>query len=71
MVAENLGGVGVGVNKVNYGLCENSECKERRIGYNISSMRRSVSSLDETLRRELKIRHPAEYFLRTSRCFIW
>ena len=41
MFAENLGGVGVGVGvkKVNYGLCENSEHKERRIGYNISSMK--------------------------------
>ena len=29
---------------------------------NISSMRRSVSSPDETLRRELKIRRAAEYF---------
>ena len=34
-------------------------------------MRRSVSSPDETLRRELKIRRAAEYFWRTSRCFIW
>ena len=38
---------------------------------NISSMRRSVSSPDETLRRELKIKHAVEYFWRTSRCFIW
>ena len=38
---------------------------------NISSMRCSVSSPDETLRRELKIRRAAEYFWRTSRCFIW
>ena len=52
----------MGVKKVNYGLCENSEHKERRIGYNISSMRRSVSSLDETLRRELKILGAAGYF---------
>ena len=29
---------------------------------NISSMRRNVSSSDETLRRELKIRRAAEYF---------
>ena len=29
---------------------------------NISSMRCRVSSLDETLRRELKIRHAAGYF---------
>ena len=37
-----------------------------------SSMRRmSVSSPDETPRRELKIRRSAEYFWRTSRCFIW
>ena len=62
MFAENLGGVGVGVNKVNYGLCEKSEYKEKRIGYNISSMRRSVSTPDETLRGELKIRRAAGYF---------
>ena len=37
----------------------------------ISSMRRSVSSPDKTPRRELKIRRVAEYFWRTSRCFIW
>ena len=37
---------------------------------NISSMRRSVLSVDETLRRELKIRHAVEYFWRTSRYFI-
>ena len=30
---------------------------------NISSMRRTVSSPDETLRRELKIQRAAEYFL--------
>ena len=36
----------------------------------ISSMRRSVSSPDKTLRRELK-KPRAEYFWRTSRCFIW
>ena len=71
MFAENLGGVGVGVNKANYGLCENSEYKERRIGYNISSMRRSVTSPDETLRRELKTRRATGYFRRTSRSFIW
>ena len=29
---------------------------------NISNMRRSVSSPDETLRRELKIKHAVEYF---------
>ena len=34
-------------------------------------MRRSVSSPDESLRRELKIWHAAEYFWRTSACFIW
>ena len=34
-------------------------------------MRRSVSSPDETLRRELKIRLAAEYFWRTTRCFLW
>ena len=38
---------------------------------NISRMRRSVSSPDETPRRELKIWCAAEYFWRTSRCFIW
>ena len=39
---------------------------------NISSMRPLVSSPDETLRRELKLRRAAEYFFwRTSRCFIW
>ena len=37
----------------------------------VSSMRQSVSSPDATPRRELKIRHAAEYFWRTSRCFIW
>ena len=37
-------------------------------GRNISNMRCSVSSPDETLRRELKIRRAAEYFLRTSSC---
>ena len=31
MFPRNLGGVGVGVNKVNYSLCENSEYEERRI----------------------------------------
>ena len=40
-------------------------------GCNISSMTCSVSSPDETPRRELKIRRAAEYFWRTSRCFIW
>ena len=34
-------------------------------------MRRSVSSPHETLRRELKIRPAAEYFWRTTRCFLW
>ena len=39
---------------------------------NISTMRHSVSSSpDETLRRELKMRRPVEYFWRTSGCFIW
>ena len=37
----------------------------------ISSIRRSVSSPDETLRKKLKIRRAAEYFWRTSRCCIW
>ena len=41
------------------------------VWYITSNMRRSVSSLDETLRRECKIRHAAEYFWWTSRCFIW
>ena len=63
MVVENLGGVGVGVNKVNYGLYESaSEYEERRVGYNISSMRCSVSTPDETLRGELKIRRTEGYF---------
>ena len=34
-----------------------------RLSCNISSMRGSVSSPDETLRRVLKIRRAAEYFL--------
>ena len=38
---------------------------------NILSTRRSASSPDETLGRELKIRRAAEYFCRTSRRFIW
>ena len=37
----------------------------------ISSMQSSISSADETLRRELKIGCAADYFWRTSRCFIW
>ena len=37
----------------------------------ISGMRRSVSSPDKRLRRELKKRRAAEYFWRASRCFIW
>ena len=45
--------------------------KPSNIWRNISSMRRSVSSPDETLRRELKIRRETEYFWWTSRCFIW
>ena len=36
---------------------------------NISSMRCSVSSPDETLRGELKIRHAAAYFWQTSRWY--
>ena len=36
---------------------------------NISSMRCSVSSPDETLRGELKTRHAAQYFWRTSRWY--
>ena len=36
---------------------------------NISNMRCSVSSPDETLRRELKIRHIAEYFLTNLEVF--
>ena len=38
---------------------------------NISSIRQSVSSPDETPRRELKIQHAVEYYWQTSRCFIW
>ena len=38
---------------------------------NTSSVRCSVSSPDETLRRELKIWCASEYFWWTSRCFIW
>ena len=40
---------------------------------NISSKRRSVSSPDETLRRELKIRRAAEYFWRKFEVFhlVW
>ena len=38
---------------------------------NISSMRRSVSSPDETPRKKLKIQRAAEYYWRTSRCCIW
>ena len=41
-----------------------------RSGHNISSMRCSASSPDETLRRELKIGWPAEYFWQSSRSFI-
>ena len=37
---------------------------------NISSMRRSVSSPDETLRRELKIRRAPEYFLTDVEVFL-
>ena len=39
-------------------------------GSNISSVRRSVSSPDEMLRRELKIGCTGEYFRGTLRCFI-
>ena len=46
------------------------ECAHR-LWRNTWSMRRSVFSPDETLRRELKIQHAAEYFWRTSSCFIW
>ena len=45
--------------------------KQRENLSNLSSMRCSASSPDETLRRELKIRRAAEYFWWTSRCFIW
>ena len=48
----------------------NTWCK-KTTSSNISNMRCSVSSPDETPRRELKIRRAAEYFWRTSRCFIW
>ena len=41
-----------------FALCACSRYQAR----NISSMRRSVSSPDETPRRELKIRSAAEYF---------
>ena len=37
---------------------------------NISSMRRSFSSPDETLRRELKIRRAPEYFLTDVEVFL-
>ena len=40
-------------------------------GCNISNMRLSVSSPDETPRRELKIWCAVEYFRWTSRCVIW
>ena len=40
-----------------------------RFSSNIPSMRRSVSSPHETLRKELKIRHATEYFCQTSRYF--
>ena len=61
------------------GLLEATDCWHNRdwhtwLSSNISSMRRSVSSPDETLsekRVALKIRRAAEYFWRTSRCFIW
>ena len=38
---------------------------------NISRMRQSVASPDETPRKEFKIRSAAEYFWRTLRWFIW
>ena len=41
-----------------------------KISHNILSMTWSVSSPDETLRRELKKWPAAEYFWQTSRCFI-
>ena len=41
------------------------------VSSNISNIRCSVLSPDETPRRELKIWRAAEYFWRTSRCFIW
>ena len=50
---------------------ENIALRSHRILRDISRMRCSVSSPDETPRRELKIRHAAEYFWRTSWCFIW
>ena len=49
----------------------NTREKPLLAGYNISSMRSSVSSPDEMLRRELKIRCTGEYFKGTLRCFIW
>ena len=57
------------------GLLEATDCWHNRnwhiwLSSNISRWRRTVSSPDETLRRELKIRRAAEYFWRTSRCFI-
>ena len=42
--------------------------RKRKVPCNISSMKSSVSSPNETLRGELKIRHAAVYFWRTSRC---
>ena len=41
-----------------------------KLSCNISSLRRSVSSPDETPRRELKIWSTMEYFWWTLRCFI-
>ena len=41
---------------------ENCHPQDKQANSNISSMRRSVSSPDETLRRELKIRRAAEQF---------
>ena len=44
--------------------------KRDRSGHNISSMRRTASSPDETLRRELKIGCSVDYFWQSSRSFI-
>ena len=64
----------VGSNRLNIKFCKpgNKSGRDFYCWSNISNMRRSVSSPpDETPRRELKIRRAAEYFWRTSRCFIW
>ena len=44
--------------------------RKRKVPCNMSGMKISVSSPDETLTRELKIRRAAVYFWRTSRCSI-